>query len=331
VTTALVIGGTGPSGPFVVNGLIDRQFDVTICHTGQHELDETPSHVGHIHTDPFDERALAAALGDRRFDIVVAMYGRLRAVANVLVGRCDRLITIGGMPAYRGYMDAQRWWPRGLPIPTREDAVTSTDDDDAKSFRVARTEQLLFELHPSATHFRYPYVYGPRQLVPREWPIIRRILDRRPHIIVPDSGLLLYTYGYVENLAHAVLLAVDQPSVAAGEIFNAADATMLTLGQTVEVLARALGHEWEMVSVPWELAAPARPLVRQLVPSHRIVSVDKMHLLLGYRDAVPVPEALARTAHWLVDHPPSLDAEAKMPSPGPHDLSTRLPGRVRTA
>ncbi len=30
----LVIGGTGPTGPHVVNGLIERGFTVTILHTG---------------------------------------------------------------------------------------------------------------------------------------------------------------------------------------------------------------------------------------------------------------------------------------------------------
>ena len=99
-----------------------------------------------------------------------------------------------------------------MPVPTREDApLVAREADDAKGFRIARTEERVFALHPSATHFRYPYVYGPHQLVPREWCIVRRIRDARPLIVLPDGGLTLCSYGYVENLAHAVLLAVDQP------------------------------------------------------------------------------------------------------------------------
>ena len=37
---ALVIGGTGPTGPFVVGGLLERGYDVTILHTGHHEIPE---------------------------------------------------------------------------------------------------------------------------------------------------------------------------------------------------------------------------------------------------------------------------------------------------
>ena len=46
--TAVVIGGTGPTGPYVVNGLIDRGFQVTILHTGRHETDLIGPEVEHI-------------------------------------------------------------------------------------------------------------------------------------------------------------------------------------------------------------------------------------------------------------------------------------------
>ena len=51
---ALVVGGTGPTGPHIVNGLIDRELDVSILHTGAHESPAIPEAVEHIHTDPFD-------------------------------------------------------------------------------------------------------------------------------------------------------------------------------------------------------------------------------------------------------------------------------------
>lgn len=317
--STLVIGGTGPTGPLVVNGLIERGHHVAICHTGAHEVDEIPPFVEHIHTDPFDRDALADALGSRQFDLVVAMYGRLRGIAELMMGRTGRLVTVGGFPALRGYMDPDRWQPPGLPVPTRDDAPTADGHDDHKSHRVARTEAVLFELHPEATHFRYPYVYGPRQLVPREWPVVRRILDDRPFIIVPDGGLTLKTVGFVENLAHALLLAVDRPDAARGEIFNAADETNLTIHQTVDIIAETLEHDWEVVSMPWELAAPARPLIQQPRTTHRMLGVDKLRHLLGYRDVVPAPEALARSVRWLVANPPERGGEIEQRLEDPFD------------
>ncbi len=313
--TVLVIGGTGPTGPFVVNGLLARGARVAICHTGRHELDEIPPEVEHIHTDPFDADALRAALAGRHFAAIIATYGRLRDVASLAAELTDRLITVGGMPAYRGYMVPESCTPPGLPVPTREDGARSGEGDDPKSVRVAVSEDRLFTAFAEATHFRYPYVYGPRQLTPREWPIVRRILDGRSFVIVPDGGLLLHTYGYVENLAHALLCAFDRPEASRGQVFNAADETMLTLGQTIDALGDALGRRLEQVSMPMALAEPALPLVRQPMPSHRVVVVDKMRERLGYRDVVHPVDALARTAAWLVRNPPSPEVEGRMGDP----------------
>ncbi len=104
---ASVIGGTGPTGVWIVQGLLDRGWDVTILHRGTHERAETPDEVEHLHHDPYDAEDLARALDGRQDDLVVA-----------------------------------------------------------------------------------------------------------------DDGLTLHHHGYTRNLAHAVLLAVDQPEAAAGTLFN---------------------------------------------------------------------------------------------------------------
>jgi len=36
--TALLIGGTGPTGPPIARGLEARGYDVTILHSGNHEV-----------------------------------------------------------------------------------------------------------------------------------------------------------------------------------------------------------------------------------------------------------------------------------------------------
>jgi nucleoside-diphosphate-sugar epimerase len=302
--TALLIGGTGPTGPSIARGIEARGFDLTILHTGKHELAEL-DHLEHVHTNPFDGEALAAGIGDRTFDVVVVTYGRLRMIAELFAGRCEQFISIGGVPAHRGFFNPDRYDPPGMPVPIGEDGPLSTEDDDGKSYRIARTEQIVFELIPTATHFRYPWVYGPRQPAPREWCFVRRALDRRPFVIVPDGGLTLLSAGYTENLAGFVHAAIDRPEAAAGHIFNAADDECLTLHQMAELVAAELDHEWEIVSMPWELAPCTRPMVQQLRTTHRLLDTSKARTLLGYRDAVPAREAARRTARWLTDNPPT--------------------------
>jgi nucleoside-diphosphate-sugar epimerase len=305
---ALVIGGTGPTGHYIVNGLLQRGYQVAILHTGNHEVDEIPPQVEHIHTNPYDEGALTAALAGREFELCVATYGRLRVTAKLMQGRCERFVSVGGQPCYRGYMNPYAVTPHGLPVPTGEGSELVSDPAlDEKGYRIVLTEQQLFELQPQATHFRYPIVYGRYQAVPRDWCIVKRILDKRPHIIIPDGGLTLMSFGYAQNMAEAILLAVDKPDQACGEIFNCADTQTLTLRQIVEIIAEALDHDWRLVSMPWELATPAHPLIMQPLTTHRVIDTAKLQQRLGYTDVVSPREAFALTAHELAANPIAPD------------------------
>ncbi|MFN0090978.1 MAG: hypothetical protein ACKVWR_12035 [Acidimicrobiales bacterium] len=318
---ALVIGGTGPTGPFLVNGLLARGVEVAILHTGRHEVDTIPESVEHIHTNPFDIAQVADALGARTFDVVYAMYGRLRDLSPFFVGRCGRLLAVGGAPVYRGFAQPQNRWPTGLLVPIREDAERAVDDDNVKVARIAATEDVLFSSHPDATLFRYPLIYGPGQVNPREWLIVRRVLDGRRRVIVADGGLSLRGAGYGENVGHALALAVEHLDACAGKAYNVGDEHVLTARQTIEVLGRALDCELEIVSLPMELAAPARPFISSDTGLHTFTGVDAIRFELGYRDVVPAVEALTRTARHLRDHPVERGSETEMRLQDPFDYA----------
>ena len=302
--TALVIGGTGPTGHHIVNGLLRRGYQVAILHRGGHEVEEIPPEVEHIHVDPYDEASFLSGIGDRQFDLCIAAYGRLRMIAQQMVGRCDQFISIGGAPAYAGYMNPRLPSPEGLMVPTAETAtLVSEAEQDEKGYRIVRTEQAVFECQPDATHFRYPFIYGKYQLVPREWCVVRRILDKRPFIILPDDGLSLCSYGYAGNMAHAVLLAVDNPEAARGEIFNCADDICPSVRQVVEIIAAALDASIEIVSMPFHLAQPAWPLIGQPLPTHRVLDTAKLRYRLNYEDQTHPAVAIADTARQLAASP----------------------------
>ncbi len=168
---------------------------------------------------------------------------------------------------------------------------------------MARTEEAVFAHHPHAAHFRYPYAYGPLQVVPREWSVVRRILDGRRRMVIPDDGLTLHHHGFTENLAHAVLCGIDQPEAAAGQVFNCGDEEVLSIRQWIEIVADALGAELELVSMPHEIAVSARPLLGQPATTHRVLDISLLRERLGYHDLVPARDAVARTARWLAAHP----------------------------
>ena len=60
--SALIIGGTGPSGPFLANGLRERGYKVAILHRGTHEIPEIGPDIEHIHADPHFRETLDPAM-----------------------------------------------------------------------------------------------------------------------------------------------------------------------------------------------------------------------------------------------------------------------------
>ncbi len=317
----LVIGGTGPTGPYIVNGLVERGHEVTIFHTGRHEVDSLPpeSVVPHIHGDPFSLESTAACLEGQTFDAVFAMYGRLRMLVEYLVGKTPRLFSIGGVPVYPGFANDVDRVPEGMRFPSAEDDAypplghatlladpgLRADHRSDKIRKIIESEGRVFDRHPDATHFRYPYIYGPHQVVPKEWPVVKRALDRRRSLIVADGGRTVESAAYVENVAHAVLLAVDHIDVSAGQVYNVADDELYTRLQVIELVEEELGHRFERVNLPFEVASPAYPTIHHHSSQHRIIDTTKIRSELGYRDVVPTFEALRRTIRWQAEHLPA--------------------------
>jgi len=308
---ALVIGGTGPTGPLVVEGLLKRGYEVTILHRGKHEV-EFLEPVEHLHGEPHFIEPLREVLGARTFDLVIGMYGRLRYIAEVIKGRTPRFIAIGGMP-YQAFAEGEKS-REGVPLFICEDAPLFRDEKENKfTYLMTLSEEVVMNAHKggiyAATILRFPMVYGPRQVAPREWCIIRRILDGRKHLIIPDAGLKLERRGYVENVSHAVLLAVDKPNESAGEIFNVGDETIWSLRNWVELITHTLNYEWKLISMPFSIARPSRPYAGRSF--HWVPDVQKIMIEMGYRDKVPPDEGLKRTMQWILENRPDPGGEVE--------------------
>ncbi|MFP6745977.1 MAG: hypothetical protein VCD66_00055 [Alphaproteobacteria bacterium] len=313
---ALVIGGTGPTGPYLVNGLIAQGYEVSILHRGTHDSDQIPRSLERIIGDPHFRETLREALNGRSFDLIIATYGRIRYIAEIAGDHTDRLITVGGAPCFRGVLQPEMLSPAGLQVPLPEDGPKVESEEVFRfGYLVRLAEEAVMQGHDegrySASHFRYPVVYGPRQITPSIWWIMRRFMDKRPYMVLPDGGLTLTSRGYSENVAHAVPLAAAQPDNAAGQIYNCADELQLTLAQWIEVVARAMDSEIEIVGVPDKYAYPARSLMMFNGPSnHQLFDLYKVKTELGYRDLVPPLQAMERTVRWYRDNPPEETPEA---------------------
>jgi nucleoside-diphosphate-sugar epimerase len=315
---ALVVGGTGPTGPHIAHGLRARGYEVAILHRGSHEIDEVAD-FEHLHGDPHFVESVRDVLGRRGFDLVVVTYGRLRLLIGDLAFRSGRIVTVGGT-AYQH----QRW-----SRPADESA--ERDLSHRLVARIQETEEVLWATASAndvaLTHIRYPYLYGPRQLAPREWSIIRRIRDGRRTIPVLDGGLSLESRSYAPNAAHAVLLAVDNPEVARGKVYHVADDSTPTDAERAHAIAAAMAAEIELVNYPREIGRPGdfwfvgRTLQALDAPhpptDHILLDTSRIRDDLGYRDQVGFEETIVRTVEWYLANPlePGGDHEGRLGDP----------------
>src|ERR1700730_12686136 len=117
-----------------------------MLHRGVHEPDDLPD-VAHIHADPHFAEPLLNAIGTASFDVIIAMYGRIKTIAEVAAQRCGHFIAISGVPVYRGLVDPARVTPYGMKINAREDSpkVELADGDSKPSMLILEAERSVFE------------------------------------------------------------------------------------------------------------------------------------------------------------------------------------------
>jgi len=309
---ALVVGGTGPTGPLIVEGLHKRGYAVTILHTGKHEV-EFQFPVKHLHGPIHFLDALSGILERETFDLVVGMYGRLRYVAQAITGKTPRFIAAGGMP-YETFVSGNDDGAP-VPVPVREDAPLFRDKKKNNfTYLMTVSEETVMKAHSegkyTATILRFPMIYGPRQVAPREWCVLRRILDGRSRLIVPDGGLKLERRGYIENVAHAVFLTVDKPSESSGRIYNVGDDALFSLRDWIELIAAHFDYRLEMINMPFEIARPSRPYAGRYF--HWVPDIERIKDELGYTDQVSPEEGLKRTLAWYMENRPGKGGELEI-------------------
>lgn len=323
---ALVVGGTGPTGPHIVDGLCARGYEVALLHRGVHESG-APTDVEHIHTDPYSADALSEALEGRHFDVVLGLYGRVKAIGQAVRGHCDHLVCASGIAVYDGLADPSATSPTGMAVLAREDGpLVDVEGRSRFAGAIRSAEDSVLALGAAGAYrvsgVRYPQLYGPRNSIPWEWPILKRLLDGRTRMIVPDDGLWIVSRCAARNAAELVLRIVDNPDVADGQYYNIADDEQFTVRQLGELIAEAAGRSVDLVGVPSSIGRSAfDDFVAPGGRPHALVDTGKARRELGYEQVVQPRLALAETVKWLTANPvttqhypnyrPWLDYEAE--------------------
>jgi nucleoside-diphosphate-sugar epimerase len=225
----------------------------------------------------------------------------------------DEFIGVGGSRVYAAF-DDPRWGALGPPLHVIESAPRCSDPSSPKfSYLMWVSEETVMKAHRagdySATYFRYPLLYGPNAPASPEWSIVRRLLDGRRRVLIPANGVLKRR-GYARNVAHALLLAVDQPEKCGGQIYNIRDDQQFTHRQYVRAISDVMGRDCEILEMPPELAHRVYKGGCAKVPEWTIeYDIGKIKAELGYSDKVSPSDALKASVQWLVEHGPKRAGE----------------------
>jgi nucleoside-diphosphate-sugar epimerase len=267
------------------------------------------------------------------------MYGRVKLLAEALAGRCEQFIAVGGVPAYQNVLEPGRFRPFGPALPAREDGPLADAQGEPPPFsgRILDAERTVLGLSAQGafrgTVIRYPAIHGPRNQMPHEWLVLKRIADGRPYIVLPDGGLGIMSRCAAPNAAAVLLRCVDHADVAADQAYNCADDDQYCWRQWVDVVVDAAGGSLDVVSLPAELAEPFQA---SLVPlagfaAQTWFDTTKAKAELGYREVVSARDQIAATVAWLQAEPPDTDSNIAFVDTFDYEREDRLVNAYRSA
>lgn len=260
----LVLGGTGFIGPFVVRRLVAGGHRVTLVHRGVHERDDLGP-VRHVHAERAALGAAMAEVGeaDVALDMAPFTEAAARQAVEALRGRVGRLVVVSSVDVYRAFGAMLGLEESPLPEPpideeaplrTRLYPYRDSAGEDApewlREYDKIPIEQLVMgDARMPGTALRLGAVYGPGDRQHRLLPLVARIDDGRPAVLLERTQAAAhFPYVDVENAAEAIAAAVVDER-AAGRIYNVGPPRTPTLAEWTRAVGDVLGWDGRVVLV----------------------------------------------------------------------------------
>jgi nucleoside-diphosphate-sugar epimerase len=317
----LIIGGTGFMGPSTAARLQQAGHTVTVFHRGK---SNPPHGVEQIIGDRQRLGEYRGAFAQKKFDVVIDFILSSERQARLLMetfrGITRRIVALSSMDVYRAWGVFYGLEPGDLqPMPVDENSALRTRpayspeafkkvrgiypwvDDEYDKVPVERL--ILSDRELPGTVVRLPMVYGPGDPAHRFHPFLKRMDDRRPHILFADDAAAMRTpRGYVENVAAGIALAATSEQ-AAGQIYNLGEAECFSELEWARKIAAATGWQGEFVVLPHDKTPPHLHWPGNTA-QHLVVLSEKIRRELAFSEPVARDEAIRRTIEWERAHPP---------------------------
>lgn len=319
----LLIGGNGFIGRFVVTALKQRGHTLALFHRG---TTAAPAGVGEIRGDRNQLNVSAQEL--KRFapdvviDFVLSSGSQAEELMNIFRGTARRVVMLSSIDVYRavGISHGTEHGPlQEVPLTEESElrrhlhpypaenmqhlrkvfAWVTDDYDKIPAERVVMNDHKL-----PATVLRLPMVYGPGDPLRRFYPVVKRILDGRQHIIFPETLAGWRTpRGYVENVASAIVLAATDER-AARRVYNVCEEPAFSELEWARKIAAQMRWNGDFVVLPLE-RTPRHLVQPGNAAQHWTASSARIRQELGYHEPVAIEEAIRRTISWERENPPA--------------------------
>lgn len=279
----LVVGGTRFIGPRVIRALHAQGWDVMALHRGQHSADLPPdvrivrSPDAGIPVTRFPPETIAFAP-----DVVVLMIAMGQSDAGAAMaafdGHASRVVLASSGDVYAAYGRFTGFEPGEIePTPLSETSPlrqklypyrTDATPPEAMEHwyeKILAEREVLSRVSLPGTVLRLPKVYGPEDNAN-----LATVYGMRAH------ADWRWTHGHVDNVAHAIALAVTDPR-AAGEVFNVGEAVAPSVGERLALLPQS---DMPAIEAPYNFAQDIA------------YDTSKIRRVLGYAELIDERDAM---------------------------------------
>ncbi|MFI6597214.1 NAD-dependent epimerase/dehydratase family protein [Nonomuraea sp. NPDC050536] len=302
MSKALIIGGTGLIGRATAARLLAAGWEVDVTGRDPARMPGELAGVRFVRAERDDARQLGAALGEGA-DLVVDCVCYTAAHARLLLPLAADATSTVLISSKAVYVDdlgnhANSDVPPRFDGPIRETQPTlaplDIDYDSREGYGTNKVAAELVALDSGLpiTILRPSRVHGVGAARPREWVLVKRVLDGRRAVLLAGGGSGVVHPTAAANIAALIETVAHVPG---SRVLNSADPDAPTALAITRTIARHLGHSWEEVLIPDDT------LGRTPWDSpHPVVLDTSAALALGYRPAGSYAETVAAGLDWLV-------------------------------
>src|SRR5258706_653211 len=319
----LLIGGNGFIGRFAVAALKQQGHTLAVFHRG---TTAAPSGVEEIRGDR--HQLIASAQEQKGFardvviDLVMSWASQAEELMNIFRGAARRVVMLSSIDVYRavGISHGTESGPlQDVPLTEESELRRSlhpyppesmqlmrkifpwvTDDYD----KIPAERTVMNDRELPGTVLRLPMVYGPGDRLRRFYPVVKRIADRRDHIIFAEAlAAWRSPRGYVENVAAAIALAATDDR-AARRIYNVCEEPSFSGLEWERKIDSEMRWKGEFVFLPRE-RTPGHLLKLGNTAQHWTASSMRIRNSLAYEEPVAIEDAIRQTIRWERENPPA--------------------------